>query len=240
MGAVHFSINCELASVLQESASVKTFIETGTFKGDSIASVRSLFEELHTGELSPELYRAAEIRFETDPSIHCHLGSSPDILKELAKKVRDKPVMYWLDAHWCSAENVAGGESQCPLLQELEAIKPIHQDSIVWIDDARYFMSPPTAPLVSKGWPTFQQVLDKLSALSDVHNIVFADDTILLFPKHSESVVMDYLHKHGINWLEAMHHHKKHLKRSKRNSRKKTWVSLLKKNIFSKKKAGES
>lgn len=229
MGAVHFSINCELAAILKTSVNAKTFIETGTFKGDSIASVRPLFEELHSCELSPELYQAAKVRFEGDSSIHCHLGSSPDILRGLAKEIKDKPVMYWLDAHWCSADMVAGSESQCPLLEELEAIKPIHQDSIVWIDDARYFMSPPTAPLISKGWPTFQQVLDKLAALSDVHNIVFADDTILLFPKHSESVIMDYLHNKGINWLEAMHHHKKFLKRSKRNSQKKGLGGFFKK-----------
>jgi hypothetical protein len=94
-----------------------------------------------------------------------------------------------------------------------------------------YFMSPPTAPLVSQGWPTFQQVLDKLSVLSNAHNIVFADDTILLYPKKIDSSVTDYLHHNGVNWLEIIHHHKKYIKRSKRLSPTKRL-----KNLFSRKR----
>ncbi|MGB8854114.1 MAG: hypothetical protein WCC69_11165 [Pirellulales bacterium] len=205
MGAIHFSIDPVLAALLAKRLELTVFIETGTFKGDSVAAVRPSFEELHTCELSPELHAAATQRFANDPAVHCHLGSSPDRLRALAAIHARHPVMYWLDAHWCSAAQTAGEESQCPLLEELEAIAPLHPESIVWIDDARYFMAPPTAPLEARGWPTFQQVLDCLQSLSTQHHLVFANDTILFHPARIAGEVATYLHTQGADWLAIAH-----------------------------------
>ena len=205
MGAIHFSIDPALAALLATRLDLAVFIETGTFKGDSVAAVRPSFRELHTCELSPELHAAATQRFADDPAVHCHLGSSPDRLRALAAIHARHPVMYWLDAHWCSADHTAGHKSQCPLLEELEAIAPLHPESIVWIDDARYFMAPPPAPLEARGWPAFQQVLDRLRALSSTHHIVFANDTILFHPARIAGEVAAYLHAHGADWLAIAH-----------------------------------
>lgn len=205
MGAIHFSIDPALAALLATRLEIGVFIETGTFQGDSVAAVRPTFQELHTCELSPELHAAATRRFADDPAVHCHRGSSPDRLRALATIHAHHPVMYWLDAHWCSAAHTVGQETQCPLLEELEAIAPLHPESIVWIDDARYFMSPPTAPLEARGWPTFQQVLDRLQALSADHHVVFANDTILFHPARIAGDVAAYLHTHGADWLAIAH-----------------------------------
>lgn len=205
MGAIHFSIDPALAALLATRLELAVFIETGTFKGDSVAAVRPFFRELHTCELSPELHVAAMQRFADDPAVHCHRGSSPDWLRALAASHARHPVMYWLDAHWCSAAQTAGQESQCPLLEELEAIAPLHPESIVWIDDARYFMAPPPAPLEARGWPTFQQVLERLQSLSAHHHLVFANDTILFHPAGIADEVATYLHTHGADWLAIAH-----------------------------------
>lgn len=205
MGAINFSIDEHLAALLAKRLNISVFIETGTFKGDSIAMMRPLFNELHTCELSAELHQAAEFRFKDDVAIHCHLGSSPDLLSGLAKSNTGNPLLYWLDAHWCSADHTAGEESQCPLLEELDAIAPLHPDSVVWIDDARYFMAPPPAPLVSKGWPTFQQVLDHLQPLSCGHHLIFANDTILFYPGRITDDIHEYLREHGADWLAIAH-----------------------------------
>ncbi|MEI7780659.1 MAG: hypothetical protein WCJ18_01885 [Planctomycetota bacterium] len=171
-----------------------------------MALVRPLFRELHTCELSPELHAAACRRFRADPAIHCHLGSSADQLRGLAERYAGQPVLYWLDAHWCSADHTAGKESQCPLLEELAELMPLHPRSVVWIDDARYFMSPPPAPLVSEGWPSFQQVLESCQRLSaGGHHLIFANDTILLFPAEIAAVIADYLRNHGVDWLAIAH-----------------------------------
>lgn len=205
MGAIHFSIDPVLTALLATRLDLAVFIETGTFEGDSIAAVRPCFRDLHTCELSPELHAAAARRFADDPAIHCHLGPSPERLRDLAASHAHRPVMYWLDAHWCSASHSAGQESQCPLLEELQAIAPLHPESIVWIDDARYFMAPPPAPLEARGWPTFQQVLDHLRALSAHHHIVFANDTILFHPTGIAAEVAAHLHAHGADWLAIAH-----------------------------------
>jgi hypothetical protein len=207
MGAIHFSIDPDLTKLLVDKLGISSFVETGTFKGDSLASVRHLFRELHSCELSPELHAAACERFREDPDVHCHLGSSGDLLKGLAARFKDRPVLYWLDAHWCSADHTAGAESQCPLLEELEALAPLHKDSVVWIDDARYFMAPPPAPLVSEGWPTFHLVHERLRALSpsDWHHVIFANDTILFFPSAIEAEIDGYLKANGADWLAITH-----------------------------------
>ena len=205
MGAIHFSIDPSLAALLVERLDLTVFIETGTFAGDSVAAVRTSFNELHTCELSPELHAAATRRFGDDPAVRCHCGSSPDWLRTLGTVQAGRPVMYWLDAHWCSADHAAGHESQCPLLDELEAIAPLHPDSVVWIDDARYFMAPPPAPLEVKGWPTFQQVLDRLRWLSSDHHLVFANDTLLFHPARIGAEIAAHLHAHGADWLAIAH-----------------------------------
>jgi hypothetical protein len=214
MGAIHFSIDPVLAAILASRLELTVFIETGTFQGDSVASVRRCFQDLHTCELSPELYAAATRRFAGDPAVHCHLGSSPARLRALARDHTDRPVMYWLDAHWCSADHAAGQESQCPLLAELDAIAPLHPHSVVWIDDARYFMAPPPAPLEVAGWPTFQQVLDRLRSLSSTHELVVANDTLLLHPAAVAGEIAAYLHAHGADWLAIAHASRSALERS--------------------------
>jgi len=209
MGAIYFSINVELAKLLSQNLGISHFIETGTFNGDTIESLKNDFKTLDTVELSPKLHAAASERFSNNPSISCHLGNSPLLLQEILNKYPDEPVMAWLDAHWCAGANTAGEESQCPLLDEIKALTPLHDKSIIWIDDARYFMAPPPAPLVKKGWPTFQQVLDALSLSHyGTHELIIADDTILLVPRIAAEKTRDYLHHHGADWLIIAHNSK--------------------------------
>jgi hypothetical protein len=221
MGAIHFSIDPDLARLLRDSLDLSLFVETGTFKGDSVALVRSLFKELHTCELSPALHAAAAERFARDGGVHCHLGPAPEILLEIAAQNAGHPILYWLDAHWCSASDTAGEESQCPLLEELDAIHPLHSYSVVWIDDARYFMAPPPEPLVSAGWPSFQQVLDRLQRISPSgqHRLVFANDTILFHPVGISDQIDAYLRRHGADWLQITHLSKEATKRIGKKSR---------------------
>lgn len=209
MGAIYFSINVDLAKILSQQLGIEHFIETGTFNGDTIDSLRLDFKTLDTVELSTELHAAALKRFSNDPSISCHLGDSPLLVKGILNKYPSEPVLVWLDAHWCAGDNTAGEDSQCPLLDEIKAVGLLHEQSILWIDDARYFTAPPPAPLIQKGWPTFQEVLDVLSlAHGGTHELIIADDTILLLPRIAAESVRDYLHHHGADWLKIAHNGK--------------------------------
>lgn len=206
MGAIHFSLDPDLARLLAEKLGLTTFVETGTFRGESAEIAHSIFDEVHTCELSPEHYEAARRKFAGNPSVHCHLGDSAKLLAEISQSLDDQPRLYWLDAHWCDAADTAGAESQCPLIDELRAIAPLHPRSVVWIDDARYFLAPPPHPLVTRGWPSFHEVREALHALAgDHHRLTFPSDTILLYPAEAESWILDYIHHHGANWLALAH-----------------------------------
>jgi hypothetical protein len=220
MGAIHFSIDIKLAELLANQLHINTFVETGTFHGDSVELVRPLFQEIHTCELSSELHQKACRRFEGISGIHCHLGPSEQNLRKICQQLKGIPILYWLDAHWCAAENTAGEESQCPLLEELDSITPLHPDSVVWIDDARYFMSPPPKPHVCKGWPKWHEVHAKLSAIGgDSHQYVFANDTILLYPKRLDDNICNYLWENGVDLVKIALAHKEKLELINWNSK---------------------
>src|SRR5919204_2716903 len=138
MGAVSFSIDAGLVSRLHTVLPLQVFVETGTYEGASVRAVLPQFEELHTIELSAQLYARAADVFASEPKVHVHHGRSRDVLRELVPKLRRRPVLYWLDAHWCDDRGV-GVEEQCPLLEELEAIASISNRSVVLVDDARLF-----------------------------------------------------------------------------------------------------
>jgi hypothetical protein len=229
MGAIHFSIDVNFAELLARELDISSFVETGTFKGDSVALVRSIFSEIHTCELSSELHQAALRRFEADKAVTCHLGSAGDLLKCISQQLVGRPVLYWLDAHWCAGENTAGEESQCPLLEELEAIYPLHRNSVVWIDDARYFMSPPPKPHVSKGWPRWHEVQKKLMWLAgDTHRFVFANDTILLYPNKIDELVYDYLWENGLDMVKVTYAYKEKTELAEWSKRLSEWDAQLK------------
>jgi hypothetical protein len=209
MGAIYFSINKTLADVIARELSIKHFVETGTYNGDTIESVKDIFDTIDSVELSEELFKKASSRFEACAHIHCHFGDSAQLLTKITNKYNQDPILYWLDAHWCAGENTAGEESQCPLLNEIQSLSMIHDDSVIWIDDARYFIAPPPAPLVTKGWPSFQNVLDVLNATHcGSHELFVADDTLLLVPKRAGDMIREYLHEYGHDLLKIAYDHR--------------------------------
>jgi hypothetical protein len=209
MGAIHFSIDIELAKLLATALEIRIFIETGTFEGDTLDKAKEIFPILHTVELSPELHGSAVDRFKDQPSIRCHCGDSATVLKDILNQIGQEPFVAWLDAHWCAGSNTAGVDSQCPLLEEIKALTPLHPKSVLWIDDARYLLAPPTYPLVMQGWPSFQEVLDQLhQSAHGTHDLIVGNDTILFVPKAVAGAVREYFHHHGADWLLLAHQYK--------------------------------
>lgn len=107
MGAVNFSLDMGLAGALMRALPLEVFVETGTFKGDTVELVKTLFNEIHSIELSPELWAKAAKRFEGHHHVRVLHGDSPEKLREMHAELRDAGVLYWLDAHWCIAANTA-------------------------------------------------------------------------------------------------------------------------------------
>ena len=203
MGAVTFSLDARLLECLTGALPPATFVETGTFKGDAVALAAPLVERVVTVEYSRPLWEEAARRFEGDSRIEVLQGDSPEVLARIRPSLGDAAAIFWLDAHWCVAENTAGDHSQCPLLAEIDAIASLGETSVVLIDDARLFLAPPPEPHDVTQWPTFDQVLLALRRLSDRHELMVVNDVIAFYPPSIRGAVEGYARHHGVDWLRA-------------------------------------
>ena len=201
MGAVTFSIDLTLVNCLKQSLPLAAFVETGTFEGASIEKVKDLFEIVYSIELSEIFYVKALEKFQKYSNIELYQGDSERWLYYLQHELKNKSTLYWLDAHWCVANDTAGVESQCPLLRELEAIDYLNSDSIIIIDDARLFLCTPPIPHEITQWPCFDEIIKSLYRLSSLHCLMVVNDMIIYYPQKIDQQIKDYAYFHGIDWL---------------------------------------
>ncbi len=204
MGAVDFSIDTRLVASLQRALPISVFVETGTFEGEAIARVRDRFDEIHSIELSDQLYAKAVDRFADDAHVRLYHGDSSHVLESLRPQLEDRPVLYWLDAHWCVADEIAS-DAPCPLLSELVAMGRLNAGSALLIDDARLFLAAPPDPHESSDWPRFQEVLELLVTLSSSHEIMVINDMIVYFPETALQAISEYARAYGTDWLAERH-----------------------------------
>jgi hypothetical protein len=201
MGAFTFSLDRRIVECLKRALPLPYFVETGTFEGESIHQIASLFERTFTVELSETLFRLVRERFANQPSVSLHQGSSPEFLRDLSEQLHEKSVLYWLDAHWCVAQGTAGEQSQCPLLEELTAIGSLNDSSIVLIDDARLFLCTPPAPHEATDWPTFHAILKSLRRLNPDHYLQVINDVIFYYPPTADAAVREFAREHGADLM---------------------------------------
>lgn len=203
MGAVTFSLDVELVTLLKTSLPLDVLVETGTFKGDTVAELETSFEKVISIELSEKLCTEAKKRFVGFNHVRVIQGNSAVELFELKDELHNIGVLYWLDAHWCVATDTAGELSQCPLLEELQAIGRLNSDSVLLIDDARLFLAPPLAPHEISQWPSFHQIVSSLLFMSSEHEVMVINDVIAFFPKKTKGAMESFAQKNGTDWLIA-------------------------------------
>jgi hypothetical protein len=112
---------------VRDEYNIRTVVETGTFKGNTTAFFGSCFDTVHTIEIAPIFYEESSAYLKSFANVHCHFGSSPDVLNEILPSMSNEPVLFYLDAHWYE---------DWPLLNELAEISKTHKDNcIIVIDD---------------------------------------------------------------------------------------------------------
>jgi|LakMenEpi03Aug12_release.lakeMendotaPanAssembly.Ray.scaffolds.fasta_scaffold775175_1 hypothetical protein len=113
------------------------FIETGSYHGDTIFAMEPHFDELHTVELSDDLYRKLVGRYH-GAKIRFHHGDSAEVFASLLPSLQT-PAIFYLDGHW-SCGGTARGPVDVPLLQEMEAISRYFSPAaVIIVDDLRLF-----------------------------------------------------------------------------------------------------
>lgn len=119
---------------------IKTFIETGTYKGDAVYAVRNAFESIYSIELHKPFFEKSSERFQQFDHIHTLYGDSPSVLKQLMPNIKE-PCLFWLDAHGGEASlDDSGNVKPAPVIEELQTIcNHLNEYHVILIDDAHTF-----------------------------------------------------------------------------------------------------
>lgn len=108
---------------------IDTVVETGTYQGSTTVLFGRLFKEIHTIELFEPTYNATCKTLSPFKNVHCHLGSSEKVLREILPSLKGKRTVFYLDAHW---------DNHWPLLEEIREIAKTHKDNcVIVIDDIK-------------------------------------------------------------------------------------------------------
>jgi hypothetical protein len=144
------------------------FVETGTYRGDTLARIQPLVSQAISIELDPVLASAAKRRFRRRSHVEIRVGDSAVALPEVVAGINE-PALYWLDGHFSGGVTADSGES--PVLKELEAILASSGKSTILVDDARLFDG-------TKGYPTLDEVVSLLGRLAPTLRCTVSDDII--------------------------------------------------------------
>ena len=123
----------------------KTFIETGTFRGDTTWFFRNRFRKIVTIEVQDQLVKIARKRFRKHPNVEVVHGDSSQELAQVCGMI-DGPCLVFLDGHYSSGIT-SYGEKECPVIEELQALfSHLNHPFRIVIDDAREFGGDPAYP----------------------------------------------------------------------------------------------
>jgi hypothetical protein len=168
-------------------SSYRTFVETGTFKGDGVAwAIEQGFEKIYSVEVSKELFDAARERFKDHEHVTIVHGDSPQFLSDLSSRVSG-PAFFYLDAHWSGAyqntQTGFAGSNLVPLKEESVALSTYRDigTSLIAIDDERLMVDPVNPP-ASWGLELKTWLLDFWCRQHGCE-ATFLDDTMILEKK---------------------------------------------------------
>lgn len=150
------NLPCDLLRDLRQRHTLPNFVETGTGGGVTAMMMSPLFERVWTIELCGQASAYASMCLSRFNNVTALQGYSPEFLRVFS---RDKPTLFWLDAHWCGGPRLG---PECPLLEELDAIGGLDDGSVILIDDARLFVSPPPLPHNPEEWPALADICAKV------------------------------------------------------------------------------
>lgn len=123
----------------------RVFIESGTYRGDTVAYFAHRAERVISVELDPALYRHSSARFAGVPNVAIILGNAVDVLADAVPTVGSPPLV-WLDGHFSGGTTAQGTEIE-PAPRLLRLLGPVSPPgTTVVVDDLRLFGATPGYP----------------------------------------------------------------------------------------------
>ena len=177
----------ELITTLQQQHGIQSFVESGTYYGETAIWASDLFDSVVTIERSEEIFQ--KIDKAQHPGIQFICGDTRQTLQKIVPAL-PRPALFWLDAHWSGGQTY-GAQDECPLLGELEIINAALPEHFLLIDDARFFLSPPPLPHRPEQWPGITEIVLALQA-SHRRYVVIINDVIVAVPLRARETVIDY------------------------------------------------
>jgi hypothetical protein len=132
-----------------KSHQLSVFIETGAFVGDTISSLKGVFDALYSIELSPKYVDHCRKRFAKFNHINIILGDSRTELSSLLESEK-RAALFWLDGHYSGGDTARGIEDS-PVVAEIKAIINRNcKEDVICIDDAHLFVGKDGYPTISE------------------------------------------------------------------------------------------
>jgi hypothetical protein len=167
---------------------VDIFVETGTFLGDTTAWAARHFERVITVEAAPAIHETAMARHGNLSNVDFRLGDSRDLLSEIVDSLA-RPAIFWLDGHYSGWETAGAGD-ECPVVDELAAIRSSSLEHSVFIDDARMFLCAPPRPHDEHDWPTIDVVIEAVRQPDVDRHIAIVEDVVVAVPAAAADVAI--------------------------------------------------
>lgn len=161
---------------------LRVFVETGTYRGDTLAAMAPRVDRAYSIEIEPRLAGDARARFARRGSVVVLEGDSAVLLRTVLSGV-DEPALFWLDGHW-SGGDTGAGELDSPVRAELDAIldHPVDRH-VVLVDDARFFPGAnDTRRESGTGFPSYDELVGTVRARRPGWSIDVVDDVIRIVP----------------------------------------------------------
>jgi hypothetical protein len=137
---------------------IRTFVETGTYIGETVKTVIPFFKNIYTIELNKKLYSYNKKKFYKNMNVKIIWGDSGKKLRDILPNIKTS-ILFWLDAHY-STGVTSKTNKETPIEEELKTIVEYwKRGSIVLIDDAKLFNG-------KRGYPTIEKIERILSKIT--------------------------------------------------------------------------
>lgn len=116
----------------------ESFIETGTFYGQTTRFASKIFKSVVSIEIYQPLFLLNKKLLSKYLNVEILFGDSKQKLED-AIKITNGPTLFWLDGHY-SGDGTGIGDDICPILEEIKIIKKFCNRSFtIIVDDKRLF-----------------------------------------------------------------------------------------------------